>query len=77
VGCKQPLFAGQTLDDYGPLQLLGLLDATDTLVCLCVYKRGAEEVAKRLREGDNSQQWQDANGPSEDGAGDVVGCPVF
>lgn len=39
-------------------------DAESTLVCLCVYRKGAEEVVKRLQDLDDAQQWQDTNGPA-------------
>jgi hypothetical protein len=49
-------------------------DAAGTLVCLCVYRKGAAEVLKRLQALVEAQQWQDTNGPGEDVADDVASC---
>ena len=54
-----------------------VVDAGGTLVCLTVYKRGALEVIRRLQALEDAQQWQDANGPAEDVAGEAVPCDVF
>jgi hypothetical protein len=62
---------------YRKTRYWAVVDAADTLVCLCVYRKGAEEVIKRLQDLDNAQQWVDINGPAEDVAGDVVDCPMI
>jgi hypothetical protein len=41
---------------------------------MCVYRKGAEEVVKRL---DAVQQWQDANGPAADLEGATVESSMF
>jgi hypothetical protein len=33
---------------YGKTRYWAVMDADGTLVCLCVYKRGAREVVRRL-----------------------------
>jgi len=42
-----------------------ILDADGTLVCLCVYRKGAQEVVRRLQALDAAQCWRDRNGPHE------------
>jgi hypothetical protein len=34
---------------YGKTRFWAVIDADGTLVCLCVYKRGALEVLRRLQ----------------------------
>ncbi len=34
---------------YGNTRYWAVLDADGTLVCLCVYRKGAQEVVKRLQ----------------------------
>ena len=51
------------IERYRKTRYWAVREADGTLLCLCVYKRGAAEVIKRLRELDNAQQWQDQNGP--------------
>ena len=34
---------------YGKTRYWAVLDADDTLICFCVYKRGAIEVLRRLQ----------------------------
>jgi len=65
------------IERYRKTRYWAVVDAAGTLVCLCVYRKGAVEVVKRLRELDDAQQWQDANGPAEDLEGDTVDCPLF
>ena len=36
------------IERYGRIRFWAVIDADDTLICLTVYKRGAEEVARRL-----------------------------
>jgi len=33
---------------YGKTRYWAVIDAESTLVCLCVYRKGAEEVVQRL-----------------------------
>ncbi len=40
-------------------------DAQGVLICVTVYKKGAEAVVRRLQEMDDAQQWQDNNGAGE------------
>ncbi len=56
-----------------------VLDANGALVCLCVYRKGAAEVVRRLQGLDAAQQWQDTNGPADSGqdAGATGTCPLF
>ncbi len=37
------------IERYGKTRYRAVLDANGTLVCLCVYKRGALEVLQRLQ----------------------------
>ena len=37
------------IERYGKTRYWAVLDADGTLVCLCVYRKGAQEVVKRLR----------------------------
>jgi hypothetical protein len=34
---------------YGSTRYLVVIDADGTLVCLCVYRKGAQEVLRRLQ----------------------------
>ena len=36
------------IERYGKTRYWAVIDAEGTLVCLCVYKRGALEVVRRL-----------------------------
>ena len=48
------------------------------LICLCVYRKGALEVVKRIQHAlDDAQQWQDVNGPTEERKGNTVSCGLF
>jgi hypothetical protein len=60
------------IERYRKTRYWTVLDATGTLVCLCVYRKGAEEVVRRLQALDDTQQWQEATGPADDIVGDVV-----
>ena len=55
-----------------------VIDTSGALVCICVYKRGALEVVRRLQQTlDDAQQWQDRNGPAEDLDGKPAAqCPL-
>jgi hypothetical protein len=50
---------------YGHTRFWAVRDATDTLVCLCVYKRGAQEVTQRLQALDDAQRWMDTTAPAQ------------
>lgn len=54
------------VERYGNTRFFAVYDATNALVCVCVYRRGAEEVARRLQALDDAQRWHDANGPARD-----------
>ncbi|MCZ7637607.1 MAG: hypothetical protein M5U12_17155 [Verrucomicrobia bacterium] len=46
---------GFNVTKHGRSRFWALRDGTGELVCLCVYKRGALEVARRLRERETSE----------------------
>ena len=52
------------VERYGQSRFWAVKDAAGALVCVCVYKRGAQEVAQRLQASDDAQRWVDANGPT-------------
>jgi hypothetical protein len=54
------------VERYGKTRFFAVRDAADALVCVCVYKRGAEEVAQRLQALDEAQRWVDTNGPAQE-----------
>jgi hypothetical protein len=55
------------IERYRKTRYWAVVDATGALVCLCVYRKGAREVVKRLEQAlDDAQQWQDRNSPTED-----------
>ena len=54
------------VERYGNSRFFAVRDAAGTLVCVCVYRRGAEEVARRLQALDDAQRWVDANGPAQE-----------
>jgi hypothetical protein len=62
---------------YRKTRYWAVVEADSTLVCLCVYRKGAEEVVKRLQALDDTQQWQDMNAPTEEGESKVVSCDLF
>ena len=37
------------IERYGKTRFWAVIDVDNTLVCLCVYKRGALEVLRRLQ----------------------------
>jgi len=45
-----------TYRKYGATRFWEVLDPAGSLVCLCVYKKGALEVLRRLNSGLNSDQ---------------------
>jgi hypothetical protein len=52
------------VERYGKTRFFVVRDAAGALVCVCVSRRGAEEVAQRLQALDDAQRWADANGPT-------------
>lgn len=61
------------VERYGKTRFFAVYDATNALVCVCVYKRGAQEVAQRLQARDDAQRWSDANGPAHEVTAPAVG----
>ena len=53
------------IERYRKTRYWAVREADGTLLCLCVYKRGAAEVVKRLHELDNAAV-ADQNGHAED-----------
>ena len=43
------------IERYRKTRYWAVLDATGTLLCLCVYRKGAEEVVQRLWKLDNTR----------------------
>src|SRR5262245_31114432 len=62
------------IEQYRNTRYWAEIDTADTVVCLCGYRKGAEEVMRRLQALDDAQQRQDTNGPGEDVADDVASC---
>lgn len=60
------------VERYGQTRFFAVYDATNALVCVCVYRRGAEEVARRLQALDDAQRWVDTNGPAQEVPGPAV-----
>jgi hypothetical protein len=60
------------IERYGHTRFWAVRDATDTLICVCVYKRGAVEVTQRLQARDDAQRWRDTNAPAQEGLGPAV-----
>ena len=50
----------------GKTKFFAVYDTTNALVCVCVYKRGAEAVAQRLQALEDAQRWADVNGPAHE-----------
>ena len=46
-----------TIVRYGKTRYWAVIDADGTLVCLCVYRKGAEEVVRRLVGRECCQRW--------------------
>jgi hypothetical protein len=61
------------VEHYGKSRFFAVRDAEGALVCVCVYRRGAEEVARRLQALDDAQRWHDANGPAHEVTAPAVG----
>ena len=54
------------IEKYGKTRYWALVDTAGELVCLCVYRRGAEAVMRRLQILDQVQQGQKTSHVSED-----------
>ena len=65
------------IERYERTRYWAVRGADGTLLCLCVYKRGAVEVVRRLQAMDDAQQWQDSHYPAEDVKGPVTACNLF
>lgn len=67
------------VERYGKTRFWAVWDAAGTLVCVCVYRRGAREVVRRLQALDDAQRWVDTNGPAQQevGPGTPAPCPLF
>ena len=51
------------IERYGNTRYWAVIDTDGTLVCLCVYRKGAIEVVRRLQQAfEAMQQGQDTNG---------------
>jgi hypothetical protein len=60
------------VERYGTTRFFAVYDATNALVCVCVYRKGAQEVARRLQALDEAQHWVDVNGPAHEVAAPAV-----
>ncbi len=40
------------IEKYGKTRFWAVYDTDNTLICLCVYLKGAQEVLRRLRAGE-------------------------
>jgi hypothetical protein len=63
------------IERYRKTRYWAVLDAAGTLVCLCVYRKGAVEVVRRLQTLD-AQAWQDTNGPAAALESAMAKCPL-
>ncbi len=61
------------VERYGQTRFFAVYDATNALICVCVYRKGATEVARRLQALDEAQRWVAANGPAHEVPGPAVG----
>jgi len=61
-----------TVARYRTTRFFAVHDPAGTLVCVCVYKRGATAVAALLQAHDDAQRWVDTNGPAQDVPGPSV-----
>ena len=53
-------------------------DTQGVLICITVYKKGAEAVLRRLQELDDAQRWVDSNGAGEMPEAVAEGlCPLW
>ena len=53
------------IERYGHTRFWAVRDTADTLICVCVYKRGAVAVTQRLQALDDAQRWMDTNAPAQ------------
>ena len=67
------------IERYRKTRYWAVRDAEGMLVCLCVSRKGATEVVRRLQELDDAQQWVDTNGPADvlDQGTMGIPCPLF
>jgi len=54
------------IEKYGKTRYWALVDTTGELVCLCVYRKGAEAVMRRLQIVDQAQQGRETSHVKED-----------
>ena len=54
------------IEKYGKTRYWAVRDAEEMLVCVCLYKRGALEVMRRLQILDQAQEGQDTSPVGED-----------
>ena len=47
---------------YGKTQYWAMLDVDSTLICLCVYRKGAEEVVRRLQVQEETYIYEETRG---------------
>ena len=64
------------IERYRKTRYWAVREADGTLLCLCVYKRGAAEIVRRLQALDAAPQ-QDTNGPAADLDAPAVACDLF
>jgi hypothetical protein len=66
------------IERYGNTRYWAVIDTVGTLVCLCVYRKGAREVVRRLQQAFMAmQQGQDTNGPTKQGQAPERAWKVF
>ena len=53
------------IERYRKTRYWAVLDRDNTLVCLCVYRKGAEAVIRRLQAVGEVQEWQGTHDPAE------------
>jgi len=61
-----------TVERYRKTRFFAVRDPAGTLVCVCVYKRGANAVAELLQARDNAQRWVETNGPAQEVPGPAL-----
>jgi len=59
------------IEKYQKTRYWALVDTTGELVCLCVYRKGAEVVMRRLQILDQAQQGQETSPVREDRASKI------
>jgi hypothetical protein len=60
------------IEKYGKTRYWAVIDAAGTLVCLCVYRRGAAEVVRRLQALALAQQGQETSHVKEGRPSNIV-----